>query len=99
MKKITILLLFLSTLWSYAQVKRYTFEKSTSMYNEIIGGTVLGNESSDAQRFVNPAAPLGSDSVLAGIGLPIGFNFTYNGYVYDRFAVAADGWISLGSSA
>src|SRR5436190_43302 len=98
MKKITILMLFLSTIWGYAQVKRYTFAKSTGTYLEINGGTVLGNETSDSQSYVDPATPSGG-SVLAGVGLPIGFNFTFNGYVYDKFAVSTDGWISLGSSA
>src|SRR6478736_4747684 len=98
MKKITILMLFLTTVWSHSQVKSYTFTKSTGTYIEINGGAVLGNQSSDAQLFVDPTAPVGSDSVLSGVGIPIGFNFIYNGYSYDRFGVAADGWISLGSS-
>src|SRR6478672_3953259 len=100
MKKISLLVLFLSTLWGYSQVKRYTFAKSTGTYLEITSGTVLGDESSDAQRYVDPSpsASLGVTSGYTGVGLPIGFNFTFNGYVYDRFAVATDGFISLGTS-
>ncbi len=98
MKKITLLILFLSTLWGYSQVRNYKFSQATGVYTEITGGTLLGNESSDAQYFVDAAVPLGG-LTRTGLGLPIGFNFTFNDYVYNRFAVSADGWISLGASA
>src|SRR5687767_10144087 len=98
MKKTTFLILFLSTIWGYAQVKRYTFTKSAGTYLEITDGTVLGGTSNDNERFIDPANLAGA-TANTGVGLPIGFNFTFNGYVYDKFAVATDGWISLGSSA
>src|SRR5436190_24267161 len=98
MKKITLLILFLSSLWGYSQVRNYKFSQTTGTYSEITGGTVLGDELSDTQRFVDANTPLGSTSVFTGSGLPIGFNFSLNGYVYDRFSVSTDGWISLGSS-
>jgi len=78
-------------------LSQYTFSQSNSGFTAISGGTVLGSTTTDDQRFLDPAVPLG-DSSLTGVGLPIGFNFTYNGYVYDRFGVNANGWISLGSS-
>src|SRR6478752_3823052 len=99
MKKIALLMLFLSTLWGYSQVKYYSFTKSTGAYEEFSDGTSLGNESSDFQRFVNPADPMGNSSASSGPGFDIGFNFTFNGVVYDKFAVATDGWISLGTSS
>src|SRR5688572_13516206 len=98
MKKITLIMLFLSTLWGYAQVKRYSFTKSTEPYIEITDGIVLGGTSNTNERFVDPGNPAGTTS-YTGVGLPIGFPFTFNGFVYDKFAVATDGWISLGSSA
>jgi len=82
-----------------AQVSAYTFAQSTGTYTPITGGTVYGNTASDDQRFVDPAAPLGSETVLSGVGIPIGFNFTYNGQVYDRIAINFNGWISFGNSS
>jgi len=78
-------------------LSQYTFSQSNSTYTAITGGTMLGSTTSDDQRFLDPAVPVGAAN-FTGVGLPIGFNFTYNGYVYDRFGVNANGWISLGSS-
>jgi len=82
-----------------AAVSTYVFTQSTGTYTEISGGTVLGTTSSDDQRFVDPAVPAGGTSVYTGVGFPIGFNFTLDGNVFDRFAVNYNGWISLGQSA
>src|SRR5436190_14399062 len=103
MRKITLLVLFLSTLWGYSQVKNYKFSQTMpGTYTEITGGTLLGNTSNQDQRFVDPNALQGGviqgGYAATGPGIPIGFNFVYNGYTYDRFAVVTDGWISLGTS-
>jgi hypothetical protein len=91
--------LFFSTLYtSYGQVNAYTFVQSAGTYTPITGGTVYGNTTSDDQRFIDPSKPLGQTTPLTGIGLPIGFNFIYNGTVYDVLAINNNGWISLGSS-
>jgi hypothetical protein len=58
---------------------------------------VLGNSTTNDQRFVDPASPLGG-TTSAGPGFGIGFNFTFGGVVYDKVGVNANGWISLGSS-
>jgi len=95
-----LIVLFLSaSAMLRAQVSNYTFSQSNGTYVAITGGTVLGNTTSDDEQFVDPAAPLGSTTVFTGPGFPIGFNFTYNGIVFDRFAVENNGWISLGQSA
>src|SRR6185503_7496288 len=104
MRKVYIAFLCLFTLFfgstvSNAQVSTYGFIQSNGTYTEISGGTVLGNTASDDQYFVNPADPLGTAGATTGPGFPIGFNFTYNGIVFDRFAVNNNGWISLGQSA
>jgi hypothetical protein len=78
-------------------LSQYTFSQSNSTYTAITGGTILGSTTSDDQRFLDPAVPLGAAN-FTGVGLPIGFNFTFNGYTYNRFGVNANGWISLGSS-
>ena len=82
-----------------AQVSIYSFATSAGTYTPITGGTVLGDTTIDEQRFVDPSALAGSTTVLTGVGFPIGFNFTYNNQVFDRFAVNTNGWISLGQSS
>lgn len=98
MKSISFLavILFLAVT-AYSQVNPYSFSQSVVTYTEISSGTVLGDASTDDQRFVDPAVPLGG-STLTGVGLPIGFNFNFNSWAFDRFAVNANGWISLGNS-
>ena len=81
-----------------AQVSNYAFSQSTGTYTSITGGTVYGSTTSDDQKFVNPAVPLG-DTVSTGVGIPIGFNFTFNGQTFDRIAIDYNGWISFGSSS
>lgn len=81
-----------------AQVAAYTFSQLAGTYTPITGGTVLGTTASDDESFVDPATPAGG-TTITGVGLPIGFNFTFNGSVFDRFAVNTNGWISLGQSA
>ncbi len=93
----TAILLF-SQKVTYGQVSTYTFSQAPGTYTEIAGGTVLGNTASDDERFVDPAVPLGG-TVLTGPGFPIGFDFYYNGIVFDRLAVNNNGWISLGQSS
>ena len=87
----------LITINSHAQVAGYIFSQATSTYTEITGGTILGDTMIDEQRFVDPAVPLGG-TALTGPGLPIGFNFIYNGNIYNVFAVNTNGWISFGQS-
>ena len=99
MKKITLLLFLISVTYSsLGQVSSYTFTQATTTYTEITGGVLLGTETTDDQRIVDPATPAGG-TTTTGPGLPIGFDFTFNGEVYDRFAVNANGWISLGKSS
>ncbi|MCX8148145.1 hypothetical protein [Thermaurantimonas aggregans] len=101
MKKITFLLGFIGLLWSSAkgQVNSYIFTiDSLGTYTPITGGVVLGNATTDDQRFVDPAQPLGG-TTETGPGFPIGFNFVYNGVTYDRLGIRADGLIRLGISA
>ncbi len=95
---IWLCLSFLLPMWAKAQVNAYTFSQLSGTYTAITGGTVLGGTANDDERFVDPAA-LAGGTVLTGVGFPIGFNFTFNGTTFDRFAVNANGWIVLGRSA
>lgn len=101
MKKTLLTLLSSFALFSYtnAQVSGYSFAASAGTYTAITGGTVLGDTASDDQRFVDPSVLAGSSSTYTGVGFPIGFNFSFNGQVFDRLAVNNNGWISLGQSS
>lgn len=102
MKRVTSLIfmmLMLFIVWTTnAQVSTYTFASSSGTFTPITGGTLLGSETSDDQRFVDPAVPAGG-TTTTGVGLPIGFSFVFDGVPYDRFAVNNNGWISLGQSS
>src|SRR5436190_16562418 len=99
MKKITTLFAVLCSALGFAQVKNYSFLQTTGTYSELAttDGTVLGNSNSDAEYFINTVGPLGG-LTSTGTGFDIGFNFLFNGEVYNRFAVSNEGWIGLGSS-
>jgi hypothetical protein len=103
MKKLLLfyMLLFLLTETSWAQLGGAPFSSSTGTYTEITGGTVLGSTTDDNQMFTDPANPLGGIATAnrRGPGFPIGFNFTFDGVVYDVFAINTNGWISLGQSS
>jgi hypothetical protein len=93
----TVAFSILTTNIANAQVSAYPYVQLSTTYTPITGGQLLGSTTSDDQSYVDPAVPLGG--ATTGVGLPIGFNFTYNGRVYDRFAVNTNGWISLGQSS
>lgn len=82
----------------FAALNGYTFTYSLGTYSEITGGSLLGNTTSDDQRFVDPAVPLGG-TTTTGVGFPIGFDFIFDGITYNRVAINNNGWISLGQSA
>jgi PKD repeat protein len=81
-----------------AALPDYSFSHSLESWQALSSGTILGNESSDDQCFVNPDALAGGTATY-NIGFPIGFDFNYDGQNYDRFGVHANGWIGLGKSA
>ncbi|MES2798779.1 MAG: T9SS type A sorting domain-containing protein [Bacteroidota bacterium] len=81
-----------------AQVATYGFSQVAGTYTPITGGTVYLTATSDDQRAVDPATPAGG-TVTTGVGLPIGFDFIYNGFTADRLAINNNGWISLGHSS
>lgn len=81
-----------------AQVANYIFSQSNGTYVPLTVGFSLGDATTNDQYFVDPNSPLGGTNVL-GAGLPIGFNFTYNDTVYDKFGVCANGFITLGNGS
>lgn len=83
-----------------AQVNTYTFNQSTGGYALTSNGEELGSSTNAGLKtFLDDSNPAGSTSATSGSGFPIGFNFIYNGVVYDRFGVVNSGWICLGRSA
>ena len=97
MKKITLLImLFVFSFEASSQVVSYSFSQTSGTYSEITGGTILGTETSDDQRFVNPADPAGATFSLTGVGFPIGFNFVFNGEVAPNSKVTAFSKFSSG---
>ncbi len=100
MKKTLLTLFGITTLLNFtnAQVSAYPFAQTSGTYTAISGGTLLGDTGDDEEKYVNPAVPLGG-TTSTGVGFPIGFNFTYNGIVFDRLAINCNGWISLGQSS
>ncbi len=84
---------------SNAQVAPYSFIQTSGAYTAITGGTVYGTTTTDDDVFIDPSVPVGNPSGSQGVGLPIGFNFTYNGTVYDVFGIDNNGWISFGQSS
>ncbi|MBA2612335.1 MAG: T9SS type A sorting domain-containing protein [Bacteroidetes bacterium] len=101
MKKIYKSILGLSLLLAgvniKAQVSAYSFSQTAGVYSAIAGGTVYGSTTSDDEYFVDPAVPLGGFATT-GVGIPIGFNFVYNGFTANRIGISNNGWISLGNS-
>ncbi len=101
MRRLLYAVLVLLLAWGgamFAQTSEYAFTATTGTYTPITGGILLGTETSDDQRFVDPAVPAGG-TTTTGPGFDIGFNFTFNGAVFDRLAINNNGWISLGQSA
>lgn len=80
----------------YGQVSGYSYSGSSGSYVPIVGGLVLGDASTDDQRFVDSTA-LGGGTTTTGPGFGIGFSFVYSGVAFDRVGVNANGWITLGN--
>jgi hypothetical protein len=60
----------------------YTFSQSTgNTYTPITGGMVHGTINNDDEDFAN---------------IPIGFNFNFNGTVYDRVSIQTNGYVVMG---
>lgn len=89
--------LLFGTTKSTAQVSTYVFAQSGGTYSENTdaGRIILGTITDDDQVFNNNTA--GQAAPQTNTGFPIGFNFTYNGNVYDKSAVSTNGWIVLGT--
>lgn len=62
----------------------YTFSQSTgNTYTPITGGTTYGTTSNDDEDWTN---------------VPIGFNFNFNGTIFDRVCIQTNGYVVMGST-
>lgn len=107
LRKTALAVATLLTTASFAQVSLYSFEQVSATWTPITaanGGYELGTSTTaDTRVYVDPAELEGafSQSYLGygvGPGFPIGFDFTYNGDVFDRIGISSMGWISFGKS-
>jgi hypothetical protein len=102
MKKILCLTILgmLLCIHGIAQVASYTFSQSSTTFDTLTSGKVLGSATTaSATYFADSTVTAGSVTVTAGIGLPLGFNFIYNGSTFDLIGVNSNGWISFGQSS
>ncbi|MFT3886195.1 MAG: T9SS type A sorting domain-containing protein [Flavobacteriales bacterium] len=99
----------------WAQVSLYNYSESVETYTEVTAEEAsyslgvatwwppLHNLRAWANNeFFAPDGQVTNGGYLGpaiGPGYPIGFNFTYNGDVFDRIGVANGGWISFGKSS
>ncbi len=82
---------------TYAQLSNYVFSSSVKSFVPLTGVTVLGNTTNDEEVFNQNTAPLYGPR--KDVGFAIGFPFTFNNDVFDRFAVATNGYIVLGKDS
>ena len=100
MKACAFMIFFSFSFTSYVNaqtVSSYSFAQSSGTYTAVTGGSLLGSTASDDEYYVDPAA-LGGGTTTTGVGFPIGFNFTYNGTVFNRIGINNNGWITFGQS-
>lgn len=85
-------------------VSNYSFSQSNGTYTPISGGTNMvllptATSAWDSQFFHNSANGInGTTASGTYAAFPIGFNFTYNGTVYDGFYMSTDGALRLAST-
>ncbi len=98
-----------------AQVSLYQFSESNQPYVEITGSQAAYSLGEPTywppqhnliawvnNEYFGAAGQVTNGGYLSGVygpGYPIGFNFTYNGDVFDRIGVSHNGWISFGKSS
>lgn len=82
--KHTLWVLLLLPSLAWGQVANYPFQPLFGSYTEDFGGTELGNNQNDDRAFD---------------GLPIDFDFNYDGSTYTTFCVNTNGFLVLGSTS
>lgn len=80
-------------------IPTYLFTQYVGTYVPITGGIAVNSSTWDDQNWVDPNSAAGIGNPATGPGIPIGFNFTFGGLVYDVFGVNNNGYIFLGQSA
>jgi hypothetical protein len=75
------------------------FFGSTTRPKSFLGNAAfVGNTPGNADGSQAEYQVSGTPALKTGPGYPIGFNFTYNGVVFDRVGISGQGWIGFGNS-
>ena len=80
-KLLLLLCLLTFATMGWSVINDYIFTQSNGTYTEISGGTAHGTSSNNEEVFN---------------AVPIGFNFKYNGTVYNTISIATNGFIAMG---
>lgn len=100
-KSVFLFLITCMLFWKAADAQPivgYGVESKTGTYQELTGGTIVGNGlSGGALRmvaFTGQAVPV--KELTTSPGLPVGFDFSFNNSRMNKFAIGSDGYIVLG---
>jgi len=84
-QRLLLLLVFVSiSVLGWAQVSEYAFTATAGTFNEISGGTIHG------------APGMGNNEMFTAI--PIGFDFTFNGIVWNEVSIISKGFMAFGNT-
>jgi hypothetical protein len=100
---LALMLLFIQA--TYAQVSNYGFSQTSTFADENGTTYIFNNDGGSGPIdtnitryfFLNTGGSI-KDTVAAGPGYPIGFNFMYNGLTFDRLGISGNMYIKLGNS-
>lgn len=107
---IILFLLLVNVQLSFAQISLYDFTQEyllasdtetpelvfSSSVNIVPDQTIY--DKAFQRLFIKPNTMVTGGSGADGEGLPIGFNFVFDGNTFDRFAISSNGYIRLGKS-
>ncbi|MES2776709.1 MAG: BNR-repeat neuraminidase N-terminal domain-containing protein [Bacteroidota bacterium] len=80
---------------SGAQVNLYSFSQYPGTYVPITGGTVIAQATDPNPAGTPESGPMDNETYT---GLPLPFNFTFNGIAYSSINICTNGWVSFTST-
>ncbi len=102
LKKLAVsaICLFLISSGSMAQnlAQDYLYNYTSELYVPLQNDTTLGTGFQDDVIYMSQtSSAVGNTSSLSGPGLPIGFNFLFDGQIFTRWGFSSNGYIKLGN--